>query len=933
MPIDRTKITTKENRIRREDSKSRQKNEKTSKRSPTVDRSNKRMTVNNEESSKIKTDKYRSSSVDRHPNKTKTRDDSRIRKSVSKERVEKSVTGSSRYSQQFGESSNLERQRKSSQRQSTERIYKNINSKDDKARSNKSQRHSNPDSEKYKSSFDSKYVRNDHSSRNRTHKLKEEPKKKNEEHKKSNTRKEKSLKIEAKTPEGREKSEIIHQEKKHQLSQLPETFVKENKSSNKLEISAKENIGDNDYNYEDDFEEYESDFEDDDDDGDDKAESEKVNSEMEDYDINDDKIDTLTKENEYEPKLKTEQENPYNSLKRSEKYKNYEEQPYGNDWEIPKKVSQFQNYTRTFINFKSIQKQQERKSASTKLKKRGTELLEIITLDQITFDLFEMPPVKYDVYIRCFGRSNTKQVFVQTDYGHDEEIQTNEMNSREKWTQIPPNDHLGFGGDLEENNFKNITWNSRKKIDAIYLNKFIQNTSQIILNILDEELTEISLQKLSENYTNINISQGFIHLGSLSILSESPVTYLHFSDIKTCFLLSIHSTLANQNISNSYLKEKGIICLWNINQPSQPERILASSGQPSCCCFGPENIVIAGMIDGSIALWDLQEHTSWHPRIYLDEKEWIVRTPTYSTATVLKEEGHHSCIVAIKILPYSSSSEILSPSKKKSNSGRNFHVISLEDLSVIHIWIVMEIAKYDTSNIEGDLGLAPWGKVKLIKSSSIKLYNLYGLGDIMKFGVRSFDFQMIPSNPSHMLVTTDTGAVIHCTRFNSKINPRLYTSNSELFIEARCIDFSPHDIPVFLIGCDDGSIRLHNIHLERPLLSWSDATNGKPIKQIKWSSCQPAMFFVVDTDSSIYIWDLSQNISNPIEVCESLQNRISFLCFSFNSEANSEKYSGWPPHVAIARENGILEIHQLSKKFSVLSQQQYEKQKQVLLHL
>ncbi|XP_023209488.1 WD repeat-containing protein 60-like isoform X1 [Centruroides sculpturatus] len=552
----------------------------------------------------------------------------------------------------------------------------------------------------------------------------------------------------------------------------------------------------------------------------------------------------------------------------------------------------------------------------------------------MTFDLFELPPVKYDVYIRRFGRSNTKQVFVQTEYGHDEEIQTDEINSREKWTQIPPNDQHGFGGDLEEENSKNVTWNSRLKTDAIYLNKFVQNVGQMILHVLEEELADVNLQKLSENYTNINFSQGFIQTGSLSLLAESPITYLSFSNIKTNFLLSVHSTSINQ-IPNSVLNEKGIICIWNINQPLKPERILTSNGQPSCCCFGPENIdiVIAGMIDGSIALWDLQEEASSHPQIVLDEKEWSIRTPTYNTATVLREEGHHSCVVAIKTLPYSSSGDVSSPSKKKLNSIRNFHVISLEDLSVIHIWIAMEIAKQEVSSLEGDLGLAPWGKVKLIKSSSIKLYNLHGLGDVMKFGFRSFDFQIVPSNSSHMLITTDTGAVIHCTRFNSKIIPRLYISNSELLIEARCIDISPHDLPLFMVGCNDGSIRLHDIKLERPLLSWSDSTNGKPVKQIKWSPSQPSVFFVMDADSRIYIWDLSQNISSPVEICELSQNGISCLCFSCDAEVNKKAYSGWPPHLAMARENGILEIHQLGKKFSTLSPQQYEKQKQVLLNL
>ena len=48
---------------------------------------------------------------------------------------------------------------------------------------------------------------------------------------------------------------------------------------------------------------------------------------------------------------------------------------------------------------------------SSKARKRGQELQKIIDLDIASFDLFDMPPVKeYDLYMRSFGRSNTKQV-------------------------------------------------------------------------------------------------------------------------------------------------------------------------------------------------------------------------------------------------------------------------------------------------------------------------------------------------------------------------------------------------------------------------------------------------------------------------------------------------------------------------------------------
>ena len=44
-------------------------------------------------------------------------------------------------------------------------------------------------------------------------------------------------------------------------------------------------------------------------------------------------------------------------------------------------------------------------------RKRGKELMKLIELDVVGFDLFDMAPVKeYELYIKSFGRSNTKQV-------------------------------------------------------------------------------------------------------------------------------------------------------------------------------------------------------------------------------------------------------------------------------------------------------------------------------------------------------------------------------------------------------------------------------------------------------------------------------------------------------------------------------------------
>ncbi len=66
---------------------------------------------------------------------------------------------------------------------------------------------------------------------------------------------------------------------------------------------------------------------------------------------------------------------------------------------------------KTFINFVSAKQRSISQKASNKAKQRGKELLNIIDLDVAHFDIFDMPPIsEYELYMRNFGRSDTKQV-------------------------------------------------------------------------------------------------------------------------------------------------------------------------------------------------------------------------------------------------------------------------------------------------------------------------------------------------------------------------------------------------------------------------------------------------------------------------------------------------------------------------------------------
>lgn len=67
--------------------------------------------------------------------------------------------------------------------------------------------------------------------------------------------------------------------------------------------------------------------------------------------------------------------------------------------------------TRGLINFSGARQRAMSRKAHSKTTKRAHDLLQMIELDVSSYDLFDLPPVKeYDLYIRSFGRTDTKQV-------------------------------------------------------------------------------------------------------------------------------------------------------------------------------------------------------------------------------------------------------------------------------------------------------------------------------------------------------------------------------------------------------------------------------------------------------------------------------------------------------------------------------------------
>ena len=57
--------------------------------------------------------------------------------------------------------------------------------------------------------------------------------------------------------------------------------------------------------------------------------------------------------------------------------------------------------------------------------------------------------------------------------------------------------------------------------------------------------------------------------------------------------------------------------------------------------------------------------------------------------------------------------------------------------------------------------------------------------------------------------------------------------------------------------CDD---------VDRPLMTWPDATDSnRPVSVVRWCRSRPSVFFVLDSESHLYIWDLNMDESSALK--------------------------------------------------------------------
>lgn len=586
------------------------------------------------------------------------------------------------------------------------------------------------------------------------------------------------------------------------------------------------------------------------------------------------------------------------------------------------------------VNFQRA-KQTARNAKMSKSSRRAKELANLVELDLVTINLFDMPPMtEYEMYIRSYGGSNSAQTGSQTGIeGADQEIQTERIEMRTKWTQEPPNDLLGCGrdedeADEEQEHQDEETARQLKRQDAARLGEFIGRAGMVISAILEENLSLYSV-KQTKSTTGLTCSESVARLAStIPLFAGRSVTHVTFSTAQPSLILAVLSP-APALKSSDPLRSKGFVCVWNLNQPSIPQKILVCESQPTCAAFGPNkaSLAVAGTADGTCVLWDLREPASLHRTEQVGGVDYLLRHPTYSTDGIPAAQNHHAPVVSLAAIKAGSAGSTAKSASASQSAA--FQVATLDAGGVLKTWTVVELKSSDPTSLSQELGLLPGGQVKLTSSATLQL----GVSSRVPADMlQTFCFALFPDTPNKLIVGTNQGNALHAMRFGDRAAPRAYAAPHESS-DITSLHFSPFAPEYFLAACSSGHVALYAVDAAEPVDKWriSDERSGfTTVQWVQWSYQRPGVFFALDSAGILHIWDLLESINGPV-VSESVQSRpigeddepppnpravaITSIALS-SAEKNST--------LVVAYGSGGLHAHTLSERFTQVEEGELE---------
>ncbi|CAJ0950626.1 unnamed protein product [Ranitomeya imitator] len=523
---------------------------------------------------------------------------------------------------------------------------------------------------------------------------------------------------------------------------------------------------------------------------------------------------------------------------------------------------------------------QNKKSESPieRLPIRSLEILRLIDLDfSSTFSLLDLPPVKeYEMYIRNFGKTNTKQAYVQcNEDAVDREIQTEEIDFEEKWTQHPGEGAVVCGGHRNDavQNVGIVT-----KVDTQRLTMFLRSACQVVTVLLEEDRAEKqSNYKVQSKDPCLSISESCFHLNTnLAFLQGRSVYLLQFSEAQRHLLLTVHgldtSTTSTSLGGTSILSVYGIygslprrrkssfvslrtkILAHKRAQKSGPGSVPHPLAHQSLSVGGDEDVhhssVDVSFPSGERARQDILQDRLRGAAYYTEAVilPKAVRSDTLVSGTDWSQPFFsHALGLNYVLFPRGLPLHLVIRtyhylSSRRSGSDRVTHVvIDGIFIQVSHTHPVKAVEPVPSTETKGR-GISSLSSPEDMSGLSFQVASLDESGHLILwvFSQRcsnagkpqALNIKFLPKDFNHFVIGTDIGLVTHGTRYGLIEPPMQYRSMHSKLRPAQvtAIDFSPFGAAAFLslsVGGDE------DVHQQ---LLWTSDTFSRAAGPLRESS-------------------------------------------------------------------------------------------------
>ena len=259
----------------------------------------------------------------------------------------------------------------------------------------------------------------------------------------------------------------------------------------------------------------------------------------------------------------------------------------------------------------------------------------------------------------------------------------------------------------------------------------------------------------------------------------------------------------------------GMICVWNIFNPGQPERIIETTAVPTTVRFseGVPYLLAAGFADGAVGLYDIRRK----------------QCDCLGLSTV--DTGSHEGSVGEVVFQQRTDTRVKSEA-----------VVSVATGGRVTQWTVANGLEHKD----------------LVTLKKLKVLGKEGETQTLRYeDLHCITFN--PSQPNVYVCGSEDGALFVCdTQYNEDFTQKLLFH----FRSVLAVKFSPIAPNYFLSSSCDGSAAFWHTHRQTPVAAFY--LGKATFNDIKWSPISSTVFAAACSDGECRIWDVSLDSVDPV---------------------------------------------------------------------